>query len=51
MGMEPTYDDSDALLENAANEDWRLRRDGQKVRKHFTPDPHAHLPVYITIHR
>ncbi|KFY26287.1 hypothetical protein V491_01366 [Pseudogymnoascus sp. VKM F-3775] len=51
MGMEPTYDDHDALLENATDEDWRLQRGGQKVRKHFTPDPHAHLPVYITIHQ
>jgi hypothetical protein len=51
MGMERTYDDRDALLESAAHEDWRLRRDVQKVPEHFTPDPHAHLPVHITIHR
>jgi hypothetical protein len=50
--MEPTYDDRDALLEHAAaDEDGRLRRDGQKMGHHFTPDPHADLPVYITIHR
>ncbi|OBT84315.1 hypothetical protein VE02_08325 [Pseudogymnoascus sp. 03VT05] len=36
--MESTFDDSDALLEHAPGE-------------HFTPDPHADLPVYITIHR
>ena len=52
VGMEPTYDDRDALLEHAvADENGRLRRDGQKMGDHFTPDPHADLPVYITIHR
>jgi hypothetical protein len=49
--MEDSCDDSDALLEHAAVEDGCPPAGGQKVGEHFTPDPHANLPVYITIHR
>jgi hypothetical protein len=51
VGMEPTFDDHDALLEDAAGEDRRRWSGRQKTEEHFTPDPHADLPVYITIHR
>ena len=50
-GMEITYNDSDALLEHASIEDGCPRAVGQKVDEHFTPDPHADLPVYTTIHQ
>jgi hypothetical protein len=50
--MERANDESDALLEDAvADEDGCLIRDGHELGQPFTPDPHAGLPVYITIHR
>lgn len=43
---------SDTLLGDAADdEDGCLRHDGRTSTEHFAPDPHAHLPVYLTIHR
>jgi hypothetical protein len=45
-------DDRDTLLEDAlADEDGCLRGDGRRSADHFAPDPHADLPVYLTIHR
>lgn len=42
----------DTLLEEAlADEDGCLTGGGRGSADHFAPDPHADLPVYLTIHR
>ncbi|OCK74724.1 nonselective cation channel [Lepidopterella palustris CBS 459.81] len=53
LGDAHSHEEQDASPEDeeAVDADGCVRESGQLLNQHFTPNPHAGLPVYMTIHR